>query len=53
MPVDYKGREHSNPVIRSFIASLVRLTYKGGESVGYNPTITAFSFYKLVIPNHL
>jgi hypothetical protein len=28
MPVDYKGREHSNLVIRSFIASLVRLPYK-------------------------
>jgi hypothetical protein len=29
MPVDYKGGEHSKPVIRSFIASLVRLFYKG------------------------
>ena len=28
MPVDYKGGEHSKPVIRSFIASLVRLHYK-------------------------
>ncbi len=28
-PVDYKGGEHSKPVIRSFIASLVRLHYKG------------------------
>ena len=27
MPVDYKGGEHSKPVIRSFIASLVRLFY--------------------------
>ena len=28
MPVDYKGGEHSKPVIRSFIASLVRLHKK-------------------------